>query len=110
MLYDYRQQSYRLLCCWPEDHRTRPNEAAIAPDGSLWFSTMDKTAQLAIGSWYRFTYGSVQAERMLSGQHVPNTLVWHGKHAWPILFAIVFVAVMRSESAKARSMNGRSPH
>ena len=82
MLYDYRQQSHRALCAWPEGNRTRPNEAAIAPDGSLWFSTMDKTAQLAIGSWYRFAYGSAQPEKMLSGQHVPNTLVWHGEHAW----------------------------
>ncbi|MCE9919813.1 SMP-30/gluconolactonase/LRE family protein [Hafnia paralvei] len=82
MLYDYSQQSHRQLCPWPEDEQTRPNEAAIAPDGSLWFSTMDVTARSPIGSWYRYEYDGAQPEKMLSDQHVPNTLAWLGSYVW----------------------------
>lgn len=81
-LYDARLRRFTSLCPWVEDDQTRPNEAAIAPDGSLWFSTMDVTAQQAKGSWYRFTSGDTQPVRMLGGQHVPNTLVWFGGYAW----------------------------
>ncbi|QLK62032.1 SMP-30/gluconolactonase/LRE family protein [Enterobacteriaceae bacterium Kacie_13] len=82
MLYDYAKRSHSPLCGWPETHATRPNEAAVAPDGALWFSTMDVTAKSALGGWYRFATGDTQPVKMLGGQHVPNTLVWHNGHAW----------------------------
>ncbi|RJT45422.1 SMP-30/gluconolactonase/LRE family protein [Rahnella woolbedingensis] len=82
MLYDYLHETFQVLCNWPETPATRPNEAAVAPDGSLWFSTMDITARKALGSWYRFAAGDKQPVKMLGGQHVPNTLVWHDNHAW----------------------------
>lgn len=82
ILYDYATHSHSSLCGWPETHTTRPNEAAVAPDGSLWFSTMDVTAKSALGGWYRFATGDAQPVKMLGGQHVPNTLVWHNGHAW----------------------------
>lgn len=82
LLYDYHSMTHYPLCGWPETAATRPNEAAIAPDGSVWFSTMDVTARSALGSWYRYATGDAQPVKMLGDQHVPNTLVWHGGHAW----------------------------
>lgn len=72
MLYDYSQQSHRQLCPRPEDEQTRPNEAAIAPDGSLWFSTMDVTARSPIGSWYRYEYDGAQPEKCLVTNMCPT--------------------------------------
>lgn len=40
-LYDYENKSRQTLCGYPGAEGTRPNEAAIAPDGSLWFGTLD---------------------------------------------------------------------
>ncbi|SRR5471030_23023 len=81
-LYDARRRSFSTLCPWIEDAQTRPNEAAVAPDGSLWFSTMDINAQQVKGSWYRFESGDKEPVQMLGGQHVPNTLLWFGGYAW----------------------------
>lgn len=81
-LYDTTHDRFERLCDWPESAATRPNEAAIAPDGALWFSTMDKTARQAIGSWYRFTLTDPAPRCMLGQQWVPNTLVWHNNSAW----------------------------
>jgi len=82
-LYDYAHQRFEPLYDYPTDAAdTRPNEAAIAPDGALWFSTMDPAASQAIGSWYRFAWGDVAPRRLLGGLLVPNTLQWHDGHVW----------------------------
>lgn len=82
-LYDYKYKHLIPLCDYPADAAgTRPNEAAIAPDGALWFSTMDPAAEKAIGSWYRFACGDHAPQRLLCNQLVPNTLVWHDNHIW----------------------------
>ncbi|AYN28884.1 SMP-30/gluconolactonase/LRE family protein [Buttiauxella sp. 3AFRM03] len=82
-LYNYQNQQSSAVCAWPNDaHGTRPNEAAIAPDGSLWFSTMDPTAQKAIGSWYRVCADSPTPQHLLGGLLVPNTLQWIGENVW----------------------------
>ena len=86
-LYDYRCQSLNQLCPYPEPERnTRPNEAAIAPDGALWFGTMDVTGCTALGSWYRYQNGD-QAAVKVTGLlhdhvHIPNTLIWHQQQIW----------------------------
>lgn len=82
-LYDYARRRLTPLCDYPADAvGTRPNEAAIAPDGALWFSTMDPAAEKAIGSWYRFACGDGAPQRLLNSQRVPNTLVWHDDYIW----------------------------
>jgi sugar lactone lactonase YvrE len=82
-LYDYQSQQFSPLCEWPDDAAgTRPNEAAIAPDGSLWFSSMDPAAQNAIGSWYRVSRSTPVPQRLLGGQLVPNTLQWIEGNIW----------------------------
>jgi sugar lactone lactonase YvrE len=82
-LYDYQNQQFSLLCTWPDDAEgTRPNEAAIAPDGSLWFSTMDPAAHKDIGSWYRVSYSTPVPQRLLDGLLVPNTLQWIDGNIW----------------------------
>lgn len=82
-LYDYAHSHFTPLCDYPADAiGTRPNEAAIAPDGALWFSTMDPAAEKAIGSWYRFASGDNAPQRLLGNQLVPNTLQWHGDKIW----------------------------
>lgn len=82
-LYDYASGEITPLCDYPEEiGRTRPNEAAIAPDGSLWFGTMDLTEGSAIGSWYRYAAGDAQPERMMENLTIPNTLVWHEQRVW----------------------------
>lgn len=84
-LYDYQlpQSAPRILCPWPADAAgTRPNEAAIAPDGSLWFSSMDLNEQQPIGGWYRFSAGDSQARKMLGGVTIPNTLAWYQHRVW----------------------------
>ena len=83
-LYDYARQRFTArLCAYPaEASGTRPNEAAIAPDGSVWFSTMHPTAEQAIGGWFRFAAGDVAPQSLLKGQLVPNTLHWHAGNVW----------------------------
>jgi len=82
-LYDYDTQRFTPLCDYPSDaFGTRPNEAAIAPDGALWFSTMDPAAEKAIGGWYRFAVGNSAPQHLLGNQRVPNTLQWHNGHIW----------------------------
>lgn len=82
-LYDYQSQQFRDFCRWPNDATgTRPNESAIAPDGSLWFSTMDPSAREAIGSWYRVSASVPTPQRLLGDLWVPNTLVWTDKNIW----------------------------
>lgn len=82
-LYDYQRDRLIPFCAWPENEtNTRPNEAAIAPDGALWFSTMDPQAVLKIGRWYRLAPGQISPQPMLADQWVPNTLVWHEEALW----------------------------
>ncbi|WP_313081157.1 SMP-30/gluconolactonase/LRE family protein [Atlantibacter sp.] len=82
-LYDYATGNFKHYCDYPDDARgTRPNEAAIAPDGALWFSTMDPAAEAALGSWYRLAPGDNAPQRLLSQQWVPNTLHWYDGNIW----------------------------
>ncbi|WP_312982802.1 SMP-30/gluconolactonase/LRE family protein [Atlantibacter sp.] len=82
-LYDYASGGVEPYCDYPETATgTRPNEAAIAPDGALWFSTMDPVAEKALGSWYRLARDDNAPQRLLSQQWVPNTLHWYGDHIW----------------------------
>lgn len=81
--YDYLSLTKTLLSPWPEAEKgKRPNEAAIAPDGSLWFSTMDPKAIETSGAWYRLDAAGGEAKKMLGAQQVPNTLQWHDDYVW----------------------------
>lgn len=81
--YDYLSNSKTRLCSWPEaENGMRPNEAAIAPDGALWFSTMDPAAIKPSGAWYRLDSSSGEVKKMLDAQQVPNTLQWHDGYVW----------------------------
>jgi sugar lactone lactonase YvrE len=83
LIYDYTRSRFIPLQAWPENEtEIRPNEAAIAPDGALWFSTMDPQAKRAIGCWYRLASGQSEPLRMLEQQWVPNTMVWHEESQW----------------------------
>ncbi|WP_413722119.1 SMP-30/gluconolactonase/LRE family protein [Sodalis sp. RH23] len=90
LLYHYEKSSagrdtprLELLCPYPADAAgTRPNEAAIAPDGSLWFSTMDLAEERPIGGWYRFAAGEARPRSMMGHVTIPNTLAWHGDRVW----------------------------
>lgn len=81
LIYDYPTRRFTLMHPWPEEG-TRPNEAAIAPDGALWFSSMDPSAVRAIGCWYRLSPETHTLQRLLSGQWVPNTLAWTKQGLW----------------------------
>lgn len=81
--YHYRSGEITPLCNWPENASgTRPNEAAIAPDGALWFSSMDPQAKSVIGSWYRLESGQTVPQKLLGNLWVPNTLQWWGEDVW----------------------------
>ncbi|NDL61330.1 SMP-30/gluconolactonase/LRE family protein [Acerihabitans arboris] len=85
LLYRYDGDNARLemLCPYPADAAgTRPNEAAIAPDGSLWFSTMDLEEERPIGGWYRFAAGDAGPRKMMGHVTIPNTLAWYGDIVW----------------------------
>lgn len=82
-LYDYPTRHFTLIHPWPEEESaTRPNESAIAPDGALWFSSMDPDAKRTIGSWYCLKRLNAPLQRMLTGQGIPNTLQWHEGYIW----------------------------
>ncbi|MEL8055436.1 MAG: SMP-30/gluconolactonase/LRE family protein [Pseudomonadota bacterium] len=53
-LYDPSTEGYeRLLTLSDEPEGNRTNDAGIAPDGSLWFGTMDDSEQEVCGQYYR---------------------------------------------------------
>ncbi|WP_413735306.1 SMP-30/gluconolactonase/LRE family protein [Sodalis sp. RH21] len=84
-LYQYGGDSAALerVCPYPADAAgTRPNETAIAPDGSLWFSTMDLAEQRPIGGWYRYAAGDAGPRKMMGNATIPNTLAWYGDTVW----------------------------
>lgn len=82
-LYHAGCRRVETLCDYPADAiGTRPNEAAIAPDGALWFSTMDPAAQQPLGGWYRVSVERPVADCLLRGLWVPNTLHWVDGHIW----------------------------
>lgn len=81
--WDDHQAQPTLLCPYPRDAAgTRPNEAAIAPDGSLWFSTMDINESAPLGGWYRFAPGDTRPVKMAGAMTIPNTLAWHEDRVW----------------------------
>lgn len=80
--YDFARQSTELLCPYPDAPGTRPNEAAIAPDGSLWFGAMDLAEKDPIGGWYRYQHGDTMVTRMMDAVTIPNTLVWFEGKVW----------------------------
>ncbi|KFC04469.1 gluconolactonase family protein [Trabulsiella guamensis ATCC 49490] len=81
-LYDYESSRFTPLCDWPEARDTRPNEAAIAPDGALWFSSMDVNAERQVGCWYRLAGPHARPQKLLTAQWVPNTLIWWQDEIW----------------------------
>ncbi|AVF35914.1 SMP-30/gluconolactonase/LRE family protein [Rahnella sikkimica] len=81
-LYDYGSQTRQKLCDYPGAEGTRPNEAAVAPDGSLWFGTMDIEEEKMTGAWYRFEAGAEKPEIMLDNVGTTNTLVWYEGKVW----------------------------
>lgn len=81
-LYDYESQTQQKLCDYPGAEGTRPNEAAVAPDGSLWFGTMDIEEEKMTGAWYRFETGAEKPETMLDNVGTTNTLVWYEGKVW----------------------------
>lgn len=81
-LYDYLSTSLTLLCPYPGTEGTRPNEAAIAPDGSLWFGTMDVLEADTLGSWYRYETGDPAPLLMMDNVGTPNTLAWFAGKVW----------------------------
>lgn len=81
-LYDYPSANLTLLCDYPGAEGTRPNEAAVAPDGSLWFGTMDALEASIAGGWYRYEIGDRVPELMMDSVGTPNTLAWFAGKVW----------------------------
>lgn len=68
------------LCDFPEDGEvTRPNEAQIAKDGTLFFGTMGYNAESKVGSWYSFSLQN-GIQRLESSVSIPNTLCFNNGH------------------------------
>ncbi|MFU2314727.1 SMP-30/gluconolactonase/LRE family protein [Rahnella sp. PCH160] len=99
-LYDYESEIRQKLCDYPGAEGTRPNEAAVAPDGSLWFGTMDIEEKQMTGAWYRFEAGAEKPEVMLDNVGTTNTLVWYEGKVW-----FADSRKKRFYSANARRMN-----
>ncbi len=51
--YDTATESYRPICQLNEPDGFRTNDGGLAPDGSLWFGTMDDNETLDEGQYYR---------------------------------------------------------
>ncbi len=81
-LYDYPAENITFLCEYPGVKGTRPNEAAIAPDGSVWFGTMDLQEDETIGGWYRYETGDDAPALMMDNVGTPNTLAWFEGKVW----------------------------
>lgn len=81
-LYDYEHKSRQKLCDYPGAEGTRPNEAAVAPDGSLWFGTLDIKEEKDNGEWFRYEAGDEKPEMMLDGFGCTNTLIWYEGKVW----------------------------
>ena len=81
-LYEFYAETRIPLCEYPGAAGTRPNEAAIAPDGSLWFGSMDLQEKERIGAWYRFEKGDEKAQLMMDNVGMPNTLAWYENKVW----------------------------
>lgn len=81
-LYDYDLKSRQTICDYFGAEGTRPNEAAIAPDGSLWFGTLDLKEEKNNGAWYRYEAGADAPEMMLDNVGITNTLVWYEGKVW----------------------------
>lgn len=81
-LYDYNNQTITRICSYPGREGTRPNEAAIAPDGSLWFGTMDWQENEFLGTWFRYETDDITPSIMMENVGIPNTLAWHECKVW----------------------------
>ncbi|MBU9830038.1 SMP-30/gluconolactonase/LRE family protein [Rahnella sp. FC061912-K] len=81
-LYDYDLKSRQTICGYFGAEGTRPNEAAISPDGSLWFGTLDLKEEKNNGAWYRYEAGADAPEMMLDNVGITNTLVWYEGKVW----------------------------
>ena len=72
--YDTATEEYHKLLVLPEPEGMRTNDAGVAPDGSLWFGTMEIAEQQAEGQYYRLT-PDLKVERLgLPEVVVTNTL------------------------------------
>ena len=67
-VYDPSTEAYeRLAVLQGEPETNRTNDGGIAPDGSLWFGTMDDAGKAAQGNYYKFSPGgTVEALRLPS--------------------------------------------
>jgi len=81
-LYDYPNQIFTPLCDYAGAEGTRPNEAAIAPDGSLWYGSMDLKEKEKIGAWFRYEIGDSAPVLMMDKVGTPNTLAWYEGKVW----------------------------
>lgn len=81
-LYDYQNDSFTRLCGYAGAEGTRSNEAAIAPDGSLWFGTMDMQEKAKTGAWFRYESGDSAPVMMMDNVGTPNTLAWYEGKVW----------------------------
>ena len=75
--YDPETEDYRCLYKLgdePEGNRT--NDGGIAPDGSLWFGTMDDSEQHVRGAYYRFGSDQVLSKLSLEQVLVTNTFAF----------------------------------
>lgn len=99
-LYDYDLKSRQTICGYFGAEGTRPNEAAIAPDGSLWFGTLDLKEEKNNGAWYRYEAGADTPEMMLDNVGITNTLVWYEGKVW-----FADTRKKRFYSANARRIN-----
>ncbi len=75
--YDPETEDYRRLCeLTDEAEGNRTNDGGIAPDGSLWFGTMDNREQSVRGAYYRFGTDRVLEKLRLDPVLVTNTFVF----------------------------------
>ena len=67
-VYDPSTEAYeRLAVLQGEPETNRTNDGGIAPDGSLWFGTMDDAGKAAQGNYYKFSPGgTIEALRLPS--------------------------------------------
>jgi sugar lactone lactonase YvrE len=66
-----------------ENAHMRGNDAGIAPDGHIWFGTMQKLPTELAGSIYKAGLGPCISSRS-HAVGIPNTFIWSGNGKWLI--------------------------
>lgn len=72
--YDTATEDYQKVLDLPEPEGSRTNDAGIAPDGSLWFGTMDMAEEQAEGQYYQLNPDFTLERLGLPEVIVTNTL------------------------------------